>query len=184
MRRRASHRGRTGDHGFTLLEAFLVVVVLIILFSVAIPSYKRMQATSRSVKCAGNLRQVGVALNLYANEHGSRMPMMVAARESTEEDVPALDTVLRDYTTGEHCFQCPGDHQRIWAETGTSYFWNSTLNNQMIGNLDFLGLTKKEVGIPMVSDKENFHESIGDEVNILYADGHVEKELQFIVDSE
>jgi len=177
-------RKRPDFHGFTLLEAFLVVVVLIILFSVAIPSYKRIQATSRSVKCASNLRQIGLALNLYANEHASRMPTMVAARESLDEDKPALDTVLREYTTGEHCFQCPGDHQRIWADTGTSYFWNSTLNNQMIGNLEFLGLTKKEVGIPMVSDKENFHESIGDEVNILYADGHVEKELQFIVDND
>ena len=123
-------------------------------------------------------------MNLYANEHASRMPTMVAARESDEEDEPALDTVLREYTTSEQVFQCPGDHERIWAETGTSYFWNSTLNNQLIGNLDFLGLIKQEVGIPMVSDKENFHESIGDEVNILYADGHVEKELQFIVDND
>ena len=181
---RSMKSGKVRSHrGFTLLEAFLVVVVLIVLLSVAIPSFKRMQATARSAGCAAKLRQIGLALNLYANDNSTRMPVMVAGRDSLDQDDPALDTVLLEYVTGEDCFQCPGDHKRIWAKTGTSYFWNSTLNRQMIGNLDFLGLTKKEVGIPMVSDKENFHESIGDEVNILYADGHVQKELQFVVDN-
>jgi prepilin-type processing-associated H-X9-DG protein len=32
-----------------------------------------------------------------------------------------------------------------------------------------------------VSDKENFHKYQGVEVNILYADGHVAKEVQFVV---
>jgi prepilin-type processing-associated H-X9-DG protein len=110
------------------------------------------------------------------------LPKLVSARESIDQDDPALDTVLIDYVNGANFFHCPGDHERLWVKTGTSYFWNSTLNDQMIGNLDFLGLTKQEIGIPMVSDKENFHENIGDEVNILYADGHVQRELQFVVD--
>jgi prepilin-type processing-associated H-X9-DG protein len=37
-------------------------------------------------------------------------------------------------------------------------------------------------GIPLVSDKENFHEDVGDGVNVLYGDGHVLREVQFVVE--
>jgi prepilin-type processing-associated H-X9-DG protein len=33
--------------------------------------------------------------------------------------------------------------------------------------------------IPLVSDKEGFHPNIKDRVNVLYADGHVDDEIQF-----
>ena len=56
------------------------------------------------------------------------------------------------------------------------------MNGQAMGNMDFMGLTKNQSGIPLMSDKESFHKSVGDEVNILYADGHVVSELQFTVD--
>ena len=106
---------------------------------------------------------------------------MVAARESRDQDDPAMDTVLEDYVRDEFAFKCPADHRGIFEETGSSYFWNSLMNGQRLNNMNFLGLTKDAAGIPLMSDKENFHEHIGDGVNILYADGHVQKELQFVV---
>ena len=51
-----------------------------------------------------------------------------------------------------------------------------------MGSLSFMGITKNQSGIPLISDKENFHHGVGSEVNILYADGHVVSELQFTVD--
>ena len=92
-----------------------------------------------------------------------------------------MDTVLADYVRDEFAFKCPADKQGIFEETGSSYFWNSLMNGQRLSNMNFLGLTRDAAGIPLISDKENFHEHIGDGVNILYADGHVQKELQFAV---
>ena len=169
--------------GFTLMEILTVFAILVLLVGIAVPTYNRMKASARSSQCTAKLRQIGIALNRYVYENATRMPTMVAARENKDQEVPALDTVLVDYVSGPDWFRCPGDHEeQLWKKTGTSYLWNSTLNNQMITHLDFLGLTTQPVGIPVVSDKENFHESIGDEVNILYADGHVQKELQFVID--
>jgi prepilin-type processing-associated H-X9-DG protein len=81
----------------------------------------------------------------------------------------------------EYLFECPGDHEGIFQKTGSSYLWNSLINGQRMGNMNLLGLTEMESGIPTVSDKENFHKHVGDGVNILYADGHVTRSLQFIV---
>ena len=58
------------------------------------------------------------------------------------------------------------------------------MNGQKTSNLKLLGMTGQASGIPIVSDKENFHEDVGDGVNVLYADGHVLREVQFIVDKK
>ncbi len=165
-----------------MVEVLVVVSIVAILAALAYPMTVKLKAQADASVCAGHLRQLGVALIAYTGEHGMRFPTMVAAREDKNQDLPAIDTVLLEYVDGETAFKCPSDHEHIFEKTGSSYFWNSLINGQMIGNMDLLGLTEKEMGIPIVSDKENFHKSVGDEVNILYADGHVEIKLQFVVD--
>ncbi len=168
--------------GFTLLEMLVVMGILAIVFSIVFTSFKTVKSQASSVVCTGKLRDIGVALNSYSGDNGLKFPIMEGARESREDDVPVMDTVLKEYLPDEFAFQCPADHEKIFEKTGSSYFWNSLINGQMIGNMDLLGITSNETGIPIASDKENFHKSVGDEVNILYADGHVDKQLQFVVD--
>jgi prepilin-type N-terminal cleavage/methylation domain-containing protein/prepilin-type processing-associated H-X9-DG protein len=169
--------------GFTLMELSVAVAVVTILTAIGIPAYDRMKNQARSTACVQKLRHLGNCLNLYATDHGMKLPVMAAARNDKSEEVPVLDTVLAEYVSDETYFQCPADKTGLWEKTGTSYFWNSTVNGQHLGHLDFLGLTRNDVGIPLVSDKENFHKNVGDEVNVLYADGHVLRELQFVVDN-
>lgn len=180
--------GRSG--GFTLTEVMVVLVILGLLGGLGFPAYKRMKGIARSTHCIGNLREVGIALNAYMADHGMKLPVMVPARDDINDladlnedgKTDALEVTLRPYVNDVICFWCPSDHEKLYERTGTSYFWNSALNGQDISNVDFLGISKNAAGIPIVSDKENFHENVGDEVNVLYVDGHVTKELQFIVD--
>ncbi|MCB1235080.1 MAG: prepilin-type N-terminal cleavage/methylation domain-containing protein [Verrucomicrobiae bacterium] len=180
--KRNRHASRRRRAGFTMTEMLIAIAVIGVLAGIGIPAYDRVKNQARATQCIAKLREIGSAINLYGVEHAMKMPEMVAAREDKHSDEPALDTVLLPYVNDEFCFQCPADSERIWERTGTSYFWNSTVNEQDFMNLDFLGLTKNHSGIPLVADKENFHEHVGDEVNILYADGHVQHELQFTVD--
>ncbi len=67
----------------------------------------------------------------------------------------------------------------LWEETGTSYFWNFTLNGQRVETA-FSLVGGADLGrIPVLSDKEGFHPHVPDKVNILYADGHAASELRF-----
>lgn len=168
--------------GLTLVEIFVVIAILILLTTISVPTFRLMKANARSTICSGKLREIGVGMNNYFLDYGMTFPTLVAARESREEEVPALDTVLLDYVGDEFSFECPSDHEGIFEKTGSSYFWNSLINGQKTSNLSLLGMKGHAAGIPIVSDKENFHEDVGDGVNVLYADGHVLREVQFVVE--
>ena len=127
----------------------------------------------------GNLRQMGVALSLYIGEHNGIFPMLAAGRAAiSQQDVQVIDNTLNRYLTDSRVFACPADGKGLAASTGTSYYWDTVLNNQPVGHLVFLGIADP-TRIPVLSDKEGFHPYIQNKVNILYADGHAGKDLNF-----
>lgn len=166
--------------GFTMTEMLVVIGILILLFSLGVPAFNRIRNQAMATQCTSKLRNIGIGVTAYLTDNGLTFPELVPGRDSREEDVPVLETVLLDYVRDETVFKCPSDHE-LYKKTGSSYFWNSMVNGQKLGNMNLLGIITEESGIPLVSDKENFHKHIGGEVNILYADGHVLKELQFNV---
>lgn len=177
------HPGKRRDTAFTLTELLVVIGILVVLGALAIPVAQRVLHRAYAVHCTSNLRGLGEALNLYLADHQGNFPIMVGARESKDSDEPAIDTVLSSYTDKSDIFRCKADHERMWETTGTSYFWNSVLNDQNAASLRFL-ITRDATQIPVISDKENFHKYQGIEVNILFADGSVRKEVQFKVNRQ
>ena len=59
---------------FTLLEVMVVFVVLAVLVAIAIPASTRMSQYTARMKSISNLRQLGVAAHLYANDHDQQLP--------------------------------------------------------------------------------------------------------------
>lgn len=168
--------------GFTLMEMLVTLAIITVLASISFPLCQQFQRKALSQACVTNLQGLGVALNSYLTDHNMMMPKVAAGKRDRDEDTRTIVELLADYVPSEEIFHCPADREGIHDETGTSYFWNSLLNGQSAMKLQFF-LTKDEVGIPIFSDKENFHEGLGDEVNILYADGHVSRNLRFRIGS-
>ena len=59
---------------FTLLEMLLVFALVAVLVAVAIPAPTRVSQYSARVKTVANMRQIGVAAYLYANDHNQQLP--------------------------------------------------------------------------------------------------------------
>ncbi len=166
--------------GFSLIEIFVTLGILAVLLSIGLPALGQFRDRSKALSCASNLRGIGSALNLYLVENQMRMPVLLAAKGSIDDPGETIDTLLAPYISSPDLFRCPADDEGLHEQTGTSYFWNSLLNNQPTVSLRFL-LTTDQARIPVLADKEDFHRDIGHEVNILYADGRVEKEVSFSV---
>lgn len=169
--------------GFTLAEVLVTIVILIVLLSIAFPTYSFIIRRAHGLDCQAHLRQLGTGLNSYLTDHQMTMPRLRAARsdrtDDDQHDLVTIDVALADYVDHTESFKCPSDEEHF-RQSGTSYYWNSILNGQSAMNLKFL-IIEDEVGIPVFADKEAFHKGFGDAVNILYADGRVEKDLKFWV---
>jgi prepilin-type processing-associated H-X9-DG protein len=164
--------------GFTFLEIVIVLGIIVLLLTLIVPAIWSVKEGARTTACISNLKQIGAGLNLYLADHDLTLPALQAARASLNENVPVIDTVLAPYLKNKTVFACPSD-KSIAVKTGTSYFWNSALNGQKLGSLDFLKLTEDQSQIPVLSDKEGFHPFQENKVNILYADGHATENLSF-----
>ncbi len=170
-------RSRGHRRAFSLLELIVIVAVLGVLAALAIPAVQRSGAQADSAKCLANLRQIGVGLGLYLNDHAMIMPDLRAGRASADEDLPVIDVLLAEYLDDPAVFTCPAD-DRFAKETGTSYYWNVALNGQHAANLNFLQISDTPGSIPVLSDKEGWHRFRDNKVNFLYADGHAGRDLR------
>jgi prepilin-type N-terminal cleavage/methylation domain-containing protein/prepilin-type processing-associated H-X9-DG protein len=163
---------------FTLIELLVVIAILGMLAALITPLFGRIRAAANTTACLSNLRQIGFAVQLHVNENNGRLPAL-QNRNSTNQPLPAMDTVLLATGTVQRVFRCPSDKPRLFETTGTSYFWNFTVNGQDVNNLFSIIGGRESARIPLISDKEGFHFDLQDKVNVLYVDGHAAKELQF-----
>lgn len=59
---------------FTLLELLVVIAVIAILAALLLPALSRARSYGRQTRCLGQMRQIGLATLLYAQESGDEFP--------------------------------------------------------------------------------------------------------------
>ncbi|MGF1482818.1 MAG: prepilin-type N-terminal cleavage/methylation domain-containing protein [Opitutales bacterium] len=135
---------------FTIIELLSVVGIVGLLASLGFVGYSALVAYAHEAKCASNLRQIGQAMQLYAQDHGGRLPRTshgstFSSSGAEQSWIFSLAPYLEDV---DEIRVCPADPRadEIVENNGTSYVLNEFVfvpridyaANPATGELEFI----------------------------------------------
>jgi len=98
---------RRGPVAFTLIELLVVIAIIAILAGLLFPVFARARDSARTATCKSNLRQIGLALQSYADDYDSALPGRFEGVEAQ-----SWREVIQPYCKSVQVFKCPSNTSR------------------------------------------------------------------------
>jgi len=122
--------------GFTLIELLVVIAIIAILAAILFPVFARAREKAKQTSCLSNMKQMGVALMMYAQDYDERFMRCAGYRNPDivlydDPDVYAYWwQQLMPYMMNEQILSCPADTDSALTAGGSPATSNGTKTDQ------------------------------------------------------
>src|SRR5215213_3971870 len=79
---------RASASGFTLVELLVVIGIIAVLVGILLPALSRARERGYQVKCMANLKQIGLAMQIYTNDNKGMLPYGAIAKDGVIVEDP------------------------------------------------------------------------------------------------
>ena len=137
--------------GFTLIELLVVIAIIGILAALLLPVLAKSKGMAKRLQCMSNLRQIDLALRMYADSNRGKFPQVTAGRWAWDVPWKVADSMVQNGATQPICYCASSgfldqDNLNLWNyETnvyrvvgyamtfpGTATVWITNQNPSMI----------------------------------------------------
>ena len=138
---------RSMKRGFTLIELLVVIAIIAILAAILFPVFAQARASARGISCVSNVKQVGTAVLMYAQDY--------------DESIPLIDNNGRPY-----CGQAPdwGNPGNDPNEVNTMFTGviQPYMKNKQIQTCPEAGTTNWKVAVPSAAIGGTYVQALDD----------------------
>jgi len=99
-----SNRGR---RAFTLIELLVVIAIIAILAAILFPVFAQAREKARATSCLSNMKQIGTATMMYAQDNDENMPYGYAYTWPGQKELYWWQDLDRPYVKNETVYTCP-----------------------------------------------------------------------------
>lgn len=185
---------RQARRGFTLIEIFTVLGIMMILGALSFAVFARVREQGRSANCQSNLKQIGLAMQQYVQDNDGGYPIF----RGVDTDSSNWSDRLRLYTKNHDVFYCPSfpfvrERGAVSGTRSTSYnlnvirisYWHDSIGHapkkeaetsQLLSPsatwLNVCPDTWLEAGVNILTDDKVFDSSCGRKIGLNIGEHH------------